>query len=280
MGVQAKTETLPKVAASVSAMCRQLRMSRSQFYWHARRGTFHAPLHLPSNQRPYFKAAMVEDNLRARASGVSVTGEYVLFYERLPAAAKAEGEKPKSAHSALLEGLKASGLERVTADQVGAAVAACFPHGTNGHDDSTVLTSCATTPGNHCFSRRFGGCVTACYDGLPAPEAFGCGVKTVRGLAGGRSEGVDLHPNPARMQIGSRREAARKVKENRSGRRRKVSRHRSECGPETSVVTCTARRRCTVWATTHHKAVTAGMHRHEPLPLYSSSIACPRFEGL
>lgn len=141
MGVQAKTETPPKAAVSVSAMCRQLRMSRSQFYWHVKRGTFHAPLYLPSNQRPYFTAAMVEDNLRARASGVSVSGEYVLFYERLPSAFAAAGKKPKADHSALLEGLKASGLERVTADQVGAAVAACFPQGTNGHDDSTVLTT-------------------------------------------------------------------------------------------------------------------------------------------
>lgn len=141
MGVQPKAETPPKAAVSVSAMCRQLRMSRSQFYWHVKRGTFHAPLYLPSNQRPYFTAAMVEDNLRARASGVTVTGVYVLFYERLPAAAKAEGKMPRADHSALVEGLKASGLERVTAEQAGAAVAACFPHGTNGHDDSTVLTT-------------------------------------------------------------------------------------------------------------------------------------------
>ena len=74
-----KPETPLKAALSVSSMCRRLRMSRSQFYWHVKRGTFHAPLYLASNKRLYFTAAMVEDNLRARESGVSVSGDYVIF---------------------------------------------------------------------------------------------------------------------------------------------------------------------------------------------------------
>src|SRR5580693_5798556 len=110
MGVQIKCENPVKAAVSVSSHCRRLKMSRSQFYWHVKRGTFHAPLYLASNKRPYFTASMVEDNLKARETGVGVNNEYVIFYERQATGAKTEGKKPKADHSALLEGLSSLGL--------------------------------------------------------------------------------------------------------------------------------------------------------------------------
>lgn len=121
-----------KAAISVSSLCRLLKMSRSQFYWHVKRGTFHAPLYLASNKRPYFTASMVEDNLKARESGVGVNGEYVIFYERRPSRTQAD-------HSALLEGLRTLGLGTVTPDQLEATLQACFPKGTNGQDEANVL---------------------------------------------------------------------------------------------------------------------------------------------
>jgi hypothetical protein len=138
MSVAMKSENSLKAAVSVSAQCRLLKMSRSQFYWHVKRGTFHAPLKLP-NGRPYLTAAMVEDNLRARESGVTVSGEYVIFDERQPTSTKIEIKKFKNDLTALLEGLKASGLSTVTKDQVESALAACFPEGMSSHDDNVVL---------------------------------------------------------------------------------------------------------------------------------------------
>ena len=138
MGVAMKSENQPKAAVSVSAHCRLLKMSRSQFYWHVKRGTFHAPLRLP-NGRPYFTAAMVEDNLRARECGVTVSGEYVIFYERQPTGTKIDIKKVKNDLVALIEGLRASGLSTVTRDQVESALAVCFPEGTTSHDDNVVL---------------------------------------------------------------------------------------------------------------------------------------------
>jgi hypothetical protein len=142
MSIPIMTETSLKAAVSVAQMCRLFRppMSRSQFYWHVKRGTFHAPLYLPSNNRPYFTATMVQDNLRAREVGVGVNGEFVIFYERQATGMKTEGKKLKASHhSTLLDGLKASGLKEVTGEQVEAALTACFPNGTNGQDDNTVL---------------------------------------------------------------------------------------------------------------------------------------------
>jgi hypothetical protein len=82
MAVQPKIENPMKAAVSVSSLCRVLKISRSQFYFHVRRGTFSAPLRLPSNNRPYYTASMVEDIIRARETGIGVNGELVLFYER------------------------------------------------------------------------------------------------------------------------------------------------------------------------------------------------------
>ena len=139
MAVQMKPESPLRAAITVSSMCRKLGMSRSQFYWHVKRGTFHSPLFLSSNKRPYFTASMVEDNLKARESGIGVNGEYVLFYERLTTGPKPEGRKPKADYASLLDGLKNSGLDGITNEQVEAALAAAFPKGTGDHDEANVL---------------------------------------------------------------------------------------------------------------------------------------------
>ena len=134
MTVQMKTENPMKAALSVSALCRLLKMSRSQFYLHVERGTFHKPLYLASNNRPYYTASMVEDNLRARETGVGVNGEYVLFYDRKP-----PGTKCNVDHSSLIDGLRNLGIKNVTNDQIETALAACFPKGTTGQDESNIL---------------------------------------------------------------------------------------------------------------------------------------------
>lgn len=133
-------ETRIKGATSVAEMCRQLGMSRSQFYLHIKRGTFHEPQRL-SNGRPFFTASQVEDNLKAREMGVGVNGEYVLFYERKPKDDSELGEdKIKTDISALVQGLKSLGLT-VSNEQAEAAVEACYPKGIAGIDETDILRS-------------------------------------------------------------------------------------------------------------------------------------------
>lgn len=139
MTATTKLENPMKAAISVSSLCRLMNMSRSQYYFHAKRGTFHSPLYLASNNRPYFTASMVEDNLKARETGVGVNGEYVIFYERRDAAAKDEPTKPVIDVESLVDGLKTLGLNAVTAAQVEAAVKASFPNGAEGQEESNIL---------------------------------------------------------------------------------------------------------------------------------------------
>ena len=145
MNVGTMTDNKPKAAITVSRMCTLLEMSRSQFYWHVRKGTFHAPLKL-SNGRPYYNASQVEDNIKARELGIGVNGEYVLFYQRdaePPKAAKAEQPKPKPKpkqdYTELIDGLSALGLTALTTTVVSDAVEQCYPQGTAGEDENNIL---------------------------------------------------------------------------------------------------------------------------------------------
>lgn len=139
MNVKPMTDNQPKAAITVSRMCSLLSMSRSQFYWHVKKGTFHAPLRL-SNGRPYFNASQVEDNLKARELGIGVNGEYVLFYERTDEPSKPrETTQPKTDHTELLHGLQSLGLTSVTPKQLAEAVDQCYPKGTLNEDENDIL---------------------------------------------------------------------------------------------------------------------------------------------
>lgn len=139
MSIPIKTDLPLKAAVSVAGMCRLLKMSRSQFYFHVKRGTFHAPLYLAANKRPYFTATMAEDNLRVRETGVGANNEYVIFYERLATASKCKDKRAKPDISSLIQGLKKLPLEDFTLEQVEQAIVFCFPSGTGGHDEDSVL---------------------------------------------------------------------------------------------------------------------------------------------
>jgi predicted DNA-binding transcriptional regulator AlpA len=141
MSVQTMSDDRIKAAISSSQMARLLKMSRSQFYAHVRKGTFHSPLKLP-NGRPYFNASMVEDNLKAREMGVGVNGQYVIFYERGEPCGLGPSKptpKPKADYSDLIESLSSLGLTGLTTAAVEKAVVDCYPKGTTGHDENDIL---------------------------------------------------------------------------------------------------------------------------------------------
>ena len=134
-----KTNEPIKAAITVSKMCSLLCMGRSQFYAHVRKGTFHPPKRL-KNGRPFYDASQVDDNLRAKELGVTVSGYYVLFYERTNDQPKAKATPAcQPDHKELINGLQALGLSSVTTKQVADAVAACFPKGTANEDENEVL---------------------------------------------------------------------------------------------------------------------------------------------
>ncbi len=129
-----------KAAISVSKMCELIGMSRSQFYAHVRKGTFHAPLKLV-NDRPYYNASMVADNLKARDLGIGVNGQYVLFYERTGETTPkvTAPPRPKADFSELITSLHALGLSGLTTALVEQAVTDCYPKGIAGIEEQDIL---------------------------------------------------------------------------------------------------------------------------------------------
>lgn len=143
MSVKIMNDNQPKAAITVSKMCSLLGMSRSQFYWHVKKGTFHEPLKL-TNGRPYYNASQVEDNIKAKELGIGVNGEYVLFYqlrtEGREAKTTATSPKPKQADlTDLIEGLQSLGLTGLTTNDVSQAVEYCYPKGVAGTDENDIL---------------------------------------------------------------------------------------------------------------------------------------------
>ena len=124
-----------RAAVSVTSMARAVGLSRSRFYDYVRRGVFPLPVYSLATKRPYYTAEMQEDIIEARQSGIGCNGEFVLFYERRPPAS-ASPKPGRGSHAALIEGLKALGLTKITSAQVEAALTAT---GVAGQDEGAVL---------------------------------------------------------------------------------------------------------------------------------------------
>jgi|SRR5665213_74645 len=146
MSVQSLPTVRVRPVASVSGMARAVGMSRSRFYDHVRRGVFPTPAYSPTTKRPYYTAEVQEAIVAARQTGIGCNGEYVVFYERSasrPAPDKTParngiGDPTLSMVSDLTSRLSDVGLT-VTPDQVRQAIATCFPNGTTGQDEGSVL---------------------------------------------------------------------------------------------------------------------------------------------
>ena len=133
-----------KAAVSVSEMARLCSLSRARFYDLVERGVFLYPVYSVTTRRPYYTAEMQQENMAARQTGIGCNGEFVIFYEKQPAAGPAAaGSRPAAAAThrlpGLLDALRSLGLENVTAAQVDEAVRACFPQGTTTVSESEVL---------------------------------------------------------------------------------------------------------------------------------------------
>ncbi|MGE5612427.1 MAG: helix-turn-helix transcriptional regulator [Bacillota bacterium] len=142
MIVKTPPESRLKAAVSVSQMARMVGLSRARFYDLVRSGTFLAPVYSLANRRPMYTAQMQEENLLVRQTGIGVNNQYVLFYERQPAAPSptpTQRRPIRQERSGLMESLRNLGLGNITPAQVDEALASNYPNGTAGVDEVTVV---------------------------------------------------------------------------------------------------------------------------------------------
>jgi hypothetical protein len=70
------------VALSVTEMAVRCRLSRSRFHALVKLGVFPEPRR-EAGRRPYYSAALIEQCLEVRRTGVGVNGEVVMFNRRI-----------------------------------------------------------------------------------------------------------------------------------------------------------------------------------------------------
>ena len=133
-----------KAAVSVSEMAKMVGLSRARFYELIERGVFTRPVHALTTKRPFFTAELQQVNLEVRQSQQGLNGEFVLFYQRQEqgrarrAVRRSRQSSRHGEHADLIHGLRSLGIDP-TAAEVAQAIESCFPGGTNGTDQSTVL---------------------------------------------------------------------------------------------------------------------------------------------
>jgi hypothetical protein len=124
-------------------MAKMLGLSRSRFYELIVKGVFVPPVYSLATKKPFFPREIQETNLKVRAEQVGFNGEFVLFQERRSVPQEAPAGAPSRRRdgraAGLVQSLKSLGLDSVDRAAVERALAACYPSGTDGHDDATVL---------------------------------------------------------------------------------------------------------------------------------------------
>ena len=135
----------PRAATSVSQMARMLGLSRARFYELIHRGVFLAPVYSTANRRPLYTAEMQQRNLDVRRTQRGINNEYVMFYERqkpsqVERSTRQTGRRAdrNGQHNGLIHGLRSLGMD-ATGSQIEQAMAACFPDGFEGTNESEVL---------------------------------------------------------------------------------------------------------------------------------------------
>lgn len=136
---------------SVSAMAREVGLSRSRFYTLMDEGVFPQPVYLIRTRRPVYTPELQEACIEARRRGLgAVNGQPVIFYQRLPKARPApKPSRRKSVATAsvpphvarLIEGLKQLGMPDPRPSAVSTAIAEAYPDGVGETDPGAVLAA-------------------------------------------------------------------------------------------------------------------------------------------
>ena len=136
---------------TISAMAREVGLSRSRFYTLMKEGVFPQPIYLTRTRRPVYTPELQEACIEARRRGLgAVNGQPVIFYQRLPKARptpklsrrKSSAKATVSPQIArLIEGLKQLGMADPKPSSVSTAIAETFPDGIGDTESGAVLAA-------------------------------------------------------------------------------------------------------------------------------------------
>ena len=130
-----------KAVCSVTCLCKDLELSRAQFYNLQNMGVFPKGLKDERTGRPYFDVELQQICHQIRSTGIGHNGQPYLFYSpRInPGRPRSKGGKTVNGkHKDYAETLHQMGLE-ASVEQVSKAISVVYPDGTDGIDDGVVI---------------------------------------------------------------------------------------------------------------------------------------------
>lgn len=134
-------EPSEKAVYSVVEVANLCLLSKSRFHALIQRKVFPPPVQSQSCKRPYYTHELACKCVEIRRTGISFSGEVVLFNRKPknPASRQKAVTPPTPvAPPEIVEAVKSLGLN-VTADAVGAAIEKLFPTGIQGLDQGDVI---------------------------------------------------------------------------------------------------------------------------------------------
>ena len=136
---------------SISAMAREVGLSRSRFYSLMNDGVFPQPVYLIRTRRPVYTPELQAACIEARRRGLgAVNGQPVIFYQRRskaraiskPSCRKSVATASVPPHVArLIEGIKQLGMPDPRPSAVRTAIAEAYPDGVGETDPGAVLAA-------------------------------------------------------------------------------------------------------------------------------------------
>ena len=130
-----------KAVCSVTSLCKDLGLSRAQFYNLQALGIFPKALKDKRTGRPYFDTELQRTCHQIRSSGIGHNGQPYLFYSPRTNPGKPGGNRGNhidSKHKEFVSTLNQMGLA-VNAEQVSNVLKELYPDGTNGTDEGIIV---------------------------------------------------------------------------------------------------------------------------------------------
>ncbi len=130
-----------KAVCSVTELCRNLKLSRAQFYNLQNMGVFPKGLKDERTGRPYFDTDLQRACLQIRSSGMAHNGQPYLFYSPRTNPGKPRSKRDKSVNNKYKDyasTLEQMGLE-ASVEQISNALVELYPDGSGNIDEGVVI---------------------------------------------------------------------------------------------------------------------------------------------
>ena len=122
---------------TVTELCALIGLSKNRFYALQKAGIFPAPLRNPSNNRPVFDSALIEQCLGIVRNRIGANGAPYVPNRKKPSPSRESRRKAAGRHQGLIEALASLGLT-ATATQVDEAMAQ-LPEGGAGMEEPELI---------------------------------------------------------------------------------------------------------------------------------------------